>query len=165
MKATSENRYARGRRGLRGATATLAVVAAVAAAAGCGGSSKPTQSTTTAAAAISRAEFVARANAICSQADPGLAVAQGALARHPSPAQVAALVGGTIIPSVESQMSQIRALGTPTGDQATIARMLTLVHADLRKVRRHPALIATDVFGDFAKVAHPYGLKACAPLS
>jgi len=43
--------------------------------------------------------------------------------------------------------------------------MLTLAQADLEKIKADPALIATDVFGDFAKVAHPYGLTACAPTS
>ena len=43
--------------------------------------------------------------------------------------------------------------------------MLRLVQADLNKLKSNPTLVATDIFGDFAKVAHPYGLTACAPTS
>jgi hypothetical protein len=131
-------------------------------AAGCGGSSS-TKSTTT--AAITKAEFVAKANAICGSADPALSVAGAKLATHPTPATIASVVKNTYVPSVEAQITGIRALGTPSGDQATVARMLQLVQADLNKIKRDPRLITTDVFGDFAKVAHPYGLTACAPLS
>ena len=40
-----------------------------------------------------------------------------------------------------------------------------VVQADLRRLEADPKLVATDVFGDFANIAHPYGLTACAPLS
>jgi hypothetical protein len=131
-------------------------------AAGCGGSSSTKSTTTT---AITKAEFVAKANAICGSADPALSAAGAKLATHPTPATIASVVKNTYVPSVEAQITGIRALGTPTGDQATVTRMLQLVQADLNKIKSHPGLITTDVFGDFAKVAHPYGLTACAPLS
>lgn len=53
----------------------------------------------------------------------------------------------------------------PSGEQAVVTNMLTLAQADLNKIKSHPVLVATDVFADFAKVAHPYGLTACAPTS
>jgi hypothetical protein len=43
--------------------------------------------------------------------------------------------------------------------------MLKLAEADLSKLKRNPALVNTDVFGSFARVAHPYGLTACAATS
>jgi hypothetical protein len=136
-------------------------------AAGCGGSSKTTSSSasTAAAPAITKAAFVAKANEICGKADPVLSEATAKLAAHPPAPQVAALVKSTYVPSVEAQITGIRALGVPSGEQAAVAKMLTLVQADLNKLKGNPALVATDVFGDFARVAHPYGLTACAPLS
>jgi hypothetical protein len=132
-------------------------------AAGCGGASSST--TTTAAAPITKAAFLAKANAICGIADPALSAANLKLTSNPTPASVAAVVKDTYVPSIEAQISGIRALGTPAGDQATVTRMLQLVQADLDKIKGDPGLITTDVFGDFAKVAHPYGLTSCAPLS
>jgi hypothetical protein len=131
---------------------------------GCGGGGEATKSS--ASAPISRAEFVAKANTICASADPTLAAENAKLAAtRPSPAAIAAAVKGLYAPSVEAQIAGIKALGTPPGDQATVTRMLQLVEADLGKIKADPKLITTDVFGDFAKVAHPYGLTACAPLS
>ena len=58
-------------------------------------------------------------------------------------------------------MAQIRTLGTPPGDQAAVQRMLELALADLQKLKSNPALVNTDAFADFAKLAHAYGLMAC----
>ncbi len=49
-----------------------------------------------------------------------------------------------------------------------MTNLLNLAQADLNKVKSNPALLATggtSPFADFAKVAHPYGLKACASSS
>jgi hypothetical protein len=155
----------------------FAIIAAVALTAGLGaaGCSGGTAATGAAAAGtasksaprapISKAEFVAKANAICASADPGLSVAEAKLASHPTAAQVAALVKGTYIPSVEAQITAIAALGVPSGGQAAVTSMTVLVQADLNRLRSDPALVGTDVFGDFARVAHQFGLTACAPLS
>jgi hypothetical protein len=131
--------------------------------AGCGGGSSSTKSTAT--IVITKAEFVAKANAICGRADPVLSGAGARLASHPSRAQIAAMVKGTYVPSIEAQIAGIRALGVPSGDQVAVTSMLRLVQADLNKIKSNPALVATDVFADFAKLAHPYGLTACAPIS
>jgi hypothetical protein len=106
-----------------------------------------------------------KANEICGKADPVLSEATAKLATHPPAQQVVAVVKTTFVPLVEAQITGIRALGVPSGDQATVSSMLALVQADLNKLKGNPALVATDVFGDFARVAHPYGLTACAPIS
>ncbi len=131
--------------------------------AGCGSSSSTTASTT--APAITKAEFVAKANAICGKADPVLSAAGAKLETRPPEAQVAALVKGIYVPSIQAQITSIKALGVPAGDEAAVANMLALAQADLNKIENDPSLIATDAFADFAKVAHPYGLTACAPTS
>ncbi|MGO8905145.1 MAG: hypothetical protein ACLQMH_05910 [Solirubrobacteraceae bacterium] len=132
-------------------------------AAGCGGSRHSTASTPP--AAITKAEFVTKANEICGGADPALSLATAKLANLHSETQLAAVVRGTFVPSIEAQMSQIRTLGTPPGDQATVQSMLDMALADLQKLKSNPALVNTDAFADFAKVAHAYGLTACAPTS
>jgi len=132
-------------------------------AAGCGGSSASTTSTRT--TAITKAEFVAKANAICGRADPVLSEAAVKLASLRTEAQIAAVVKKTYVPSIEAQITGIRALGVPPGERAVVTSMLKLVQADLNKLKSKPALVATDVFADFARVAHPYGLTGCAPTS
>jgi hypothetical protein len=136
---------------------------------GCGGGSGGTTSTkstaTTAAAAITKAQLVAKANAICTTGNGPILAAGAQLASHPSRTQVVSIVEHVYVPSIESQLTSIKALGVPAGEEALVARMLKLAEGDLAKLKSNPALVATDVFGPFARVAHPYGLVACAPTS
>lgn len=141
----------------------VAVLAIGLGVAGCGGSSRRTTSTPT--TAITKAEFVAKANAICGRGDPVLLEAGVKLASHPTKAQIAALVKGTYVPAIEAQIIAVRALGAPPGDEAAVTRMFSLAQADLNTLKNKPTLVTTDVFADFAKLAHPYGLTACAPTS
>lgn len=133
--------------------------------AGCGSSGSSSTKSTATVPAITKAELVAKANAICTTGNGPILAAAAQLAGRPSPTQVASIVEHTYVPSIESQLTSIKALGVPAGEQAIVARMLKLAEADLNKLKRNPALVATDVFGGFAKVAHPYGLVACAPTS
>ena len=86
------------------------------------------------------------------------------LGNSPTPAQVAAAVKSTTIPAIQAQINQVRALGAPSADQATVTNMLNLAQADLNKVKSNPALLQgkSSPFADFAKIAHRYGLTACA---
>jgi hypothetical protein len=133
-------------------------------AAGCGSSSTTSTKKAT-VPVITKAELVAKANAICTSGNGPILAAGAKLAGHPSSAQVVAIVQNTYVPSIEAQIRAITALGVPPGEQATITKMLKLAEADLNKLKRNPALVNTDVFGGFARVAHPYGLTACAPTS
>jgi hypothetical protein len=148
----------------------LAVMTAVAAAlvvglaVGCGSSNS---SSTASTAALSKPAFLAKANAICKQGSQKQQAAQGALGKEPSQAQVTTYVSNSFAPNVQAQIDGVRALGAPSGDQATVTNMLDIAQADLDKVKSNPALLTgnTDQFANFAKLAHPYGLTACAPNS
>lgn len=133
------------------------------AAAGCGGSSPSPASAPP--AAITKAAFVSQANAICAKSDHVLLAAAVKLEHHPTGAQVESVVRGTFVPSIQAQITGITALGTPAGDQAVLTSMRNLIQADLNRLKSDPALISTNLFGDYANVAHPYGLTACAPTS
>ena len=139
------------------------------AAAGCGSSSSSGKSTSsTATTALTKTEFLAKANAICTTGNNQIAAANAKLGKNSSHAQVVAVVKTTTVPSIQAQIDGIRAVGAPSGDQATVTNLLNLAQADLNKVKSNPALLATggtSPFADFAKVAHPYGLKACASSS
>lgn len=154
----------------------FAGAALVLAAAGCGSSSKSGTTTNNSAAAattasapatptLSRSEFIAKANAICNATNGPLAATALKLASHPSAAQAEHIIAGTFIPEIKSQFSQIKALGVPAGGAAATAQMDRLLADDIGKIEKDPALAGPAVFHDFAKVAHGYGLTACAPLS
>jgi hypothetical protein len=136
------------------------------AAAGCGSSSSSSKSTSTATTALTKSEFLAKANAICTTGQKQIDAANAKLGKNSSQAQITAAVKSSDVPSIQAQINRIRALGSPSGAQPTVTNMLNLAQADLNKVKSNPALLVkTNAFADFAKVAHPYGLKACAPNS
>jgi ABC-type Fe3+-hydroxamate transport system substrate-binding protein len=123
------------------ATLAIALVAA-----GCGSSSDSNStSSSTSSAALTKAEFLVKANAICAAGN-----------------KVKASVA-----SIQAQIDGVRALGAPSGDESTVKNMLDIAQADLDKVKSNPALLngGGDTFGDFAALAHPYGLTQCAPDS
>jgi len=148
---TVPRRTARRRPSALAATALVAVTAA-----GCGSSSKPT---------ITKAEYVKKANAICAHGNAAQQAAAASVGNHPSQAQIEALVTGTFIPNIQSQIDAVRALGAPSGDEATLTHMLDLAQEDLDKVKSDPAVFANESahpFANFAAIAHPYGLTECA---
>jgi basic membrane lipoprotein Med (substrate-binding protein (PBP1-ABC) superfamily) len=140
----------------------IAAAVTVGAVAGCGSTSS---SSTT--AAITKAAFLAKANAICIQSNKRTNTAGAKLGKNPTQAQIVTTVRTKFVPSIQTSITQIRALGAPTGDQATVTKILNLAQADLNKVKSNPLLLvgSNAAFADFAKIAHPYGLKECAATS
>jgi hypothetical protein len=142
----------------RSLTAVLAVAAMLVVAvgaAGCGSSSKP---------ALTKAQLLAKGNAICTEGNNKLTGAQKTLGENPSKAQITTYVTGTFVPSIQGQIDAIRALGAPSGEEATVTHMLDVAQEDLNKVKSNPLLLASGpgTFANFAALAHPYGLTECA---
>lgn len=139
------------------ALASVLLVAALVA--GCGGSSKPK---------VTKADFVAKANAVCAAGNARLEKAPHPNTEHPSPAQIAAFVNAAFVPNIQYQINSIRALAPPTGEEAKVTHMLDVAQEGLDKVKANPQSLATPgehPFGEFASLAHSYGLTQCASNS
>jgi len=147
---------------LRAAIAVAAPLLVALAGIGCGSSKS---SNTTTVAALSKPQFLAEGNAICAQGNQKIGPASQALGNHPSQAQITDFVTSTFVPNIQSQIDGIRALAAPTADKAAVKTMLDVAQANLNRMKSDPSLLAanTPPFGEFAKLAHPYGLTACAP--
>jgi hypothetical protein len=139
--------------------ALAAVLAAGLAPAGCGSSSNNT--------ALSKPEFVVKANAICAEGNNKVESVEKSLGSKPSPAQLSTFVTGTLVPSIQGQIDGVRALAAPSGGQTTITHMLDVAQEDLNKAKSDPALLASgqNPFASFAALAHRYGLTECAPTA
>jgi hypothetical protein len=151
--------------GLALAAASLIVCGLLAA--GCGSSSKAKSTATT--PAISKAQFLAEGNAICKQGERRLESTRRALEkqfghREPTVAEVAAYVTSSFAPLIQGQISALRALGAPAGEQAKVANLLNVAQTDLERVKSNPGALVKEQhpFANFARSAHAYGLKECA---
>ena len=126
---------------------------------GCGGGSGG--STTSPA----KAQFLQRANAVCAKALQNLDAAnQQAFGNHPgSTSAVAAFVEHTLVPNVQSQVNELRALKPPPGDAAAVNKILDTAQADVNTAKQDPSTLANNqpVFKDATQLASDYGLEAC----
>lgn len=134
--------------------------------AGCGsGGRAATATIDRTAPAITKGEFVRKANAICAKGNAKNKAAGAKLGAEPAEAQVVAFVKRIEVPAVQAQINALKALGAPPGDEATVAKMLTFAQAGVNAVKVQPTIVTSgaNVFARFARVAHPYGLTSCAP--
>ena len=149
-----------GSRLTRGMTLAAPLILVVVAA-GCGSSSKSTP-------ALTKAEFLKKGNAICKKGNDQInKVAQKLFPNRkarPSKAQLNKFATGTLIPSVQSQINGVKALGAPKGDEAKVNAIVTTAQAALDKAKKDPILLTGSKHDPFAKankLSKAYGLTVC----
>jgi hypothetical protein len=150
----------------------LAATLVVGLAAGCGSSSSksttstPATTATTSTPPLSKAEFLKQGNAICQRGNQQInaAVAQAfPKNKQPTPAATRRFGESVVVPNIESQISHIRALPAPAGDEAKVKTLLDAAQSALEKVKADSALLVgkTDPFKAANKLATAYGLTVC----
>jgi hypothetical protein len=142
-----------------------AVVAIAFGAAGCGDDETSTESSST-AASITKEEFLTQANEICAAGNKEIdAGAQEAFSGgKPSKADIEQFATETLLPSVESQVEEIRALGVPAGDEDQVNAILDAADQAVEETKADPTLAASesgDPFAEANKLANDYGLNEC----
>jgi hypothetical protein len=155
----------RSRRRVAGCGVSLAL--AVMLAAGCGSSSS-SSSTAAAKPPLTKAQFLAQGNAICTQGNKNLAGPEKALGTSPTDAQFVAFINGPFKSEIQRQIDAIRALRAPSADQATIKRIFDLAQTELDRVTSNPKAVessSVSPFKEFETAAHAYGLTVCASES
>ena len=123
-------------------------------AAGCGGGGDDN---------LSKSEFVSQGNAICKKGNQQLNAAGKALGKHPTKAQLNSFVTASVIPNIQRQVDQLRALDEPSADQDQVNAILDEADAALAKVKADPSLLTgnSDPFAKANKKAKAYGLTVC----
>jgi SpoVK/Ycf46/Vps4 family AAA+-type ATPase len=139
----------------------VAVLAAGAIATGCGSSDDNGDSTTT--ASLTKAEWIAKADAICRQGNQQInqAAHQQFGNQKPTAAEVQQFTANSLIPNVQSQVDQIQALGASSGEEDQVNKILDTVQADIDKAKSDPNTISDKTFADGNALAQQYGLKVC----
>src|SRR5437764_3442172 len=135
----------------------LMAVLTVGLAAGCGSNNKSSGSakSRTSTPAITKAQFLKAGNAICARGNRQIGNAANRLfprsGGKPSQAKLSAFARTTIIPSVQRQIDEIKALGAPAGGQATVNAIVGAAQAALDKGKRDPAVLTTNGPGPFKR--------------
>jgi hypothetical protein len=133
--------------------------------AGCGGGDN--KSGSTGSSSISKTEFVRKGNAICAAGNKEIeAQARKIFGPHkkPSKSETKQFASRVLLPSVQKQVDQIRALGAPAGDEAKVKAILDAAQQGVDKGKQDPLVLMKQNAGPFKKanaLARAYGLKVC----
>jgi hypothetical protein len=143
------------------------VALAVVAVAGCGSSSDSTEST----ASLSKAEFLKKGNAICKEGNESINSEfeeftkennLSETAEPPKEAQEEA-VEQVLIPAINRQIEEVKALGTPEGDEGELAELISAEEGVVEEAEENPLLLfeTTTKQKEANKLATAYGLTVC----
>jgi len=148
----------------------LAVVVAIGVLiAGCGGSSDNGSESST----LTKAEFLKQGNAICAKGNDEIEAGfESFVQQHhmkknqrPTAAELKGVAEEVLVPIISRQVKEIRALGTPEGDEQKVEGFLTAAEEALEKAEQNPSILTqenNDPFEAVNKKAASYGLTKCA---
>jgi hypothetical protein len=133
--------------------------------AGCGSSSSSSSTSTT--VAITKTAFLKQGNAICKKGNQQIN-AEGkkvfSKTKKPTQAQMTQFATGTLIPKIQAQISGIKALGAPKGDEAQVNAIVVSAQSALDKGKQNTALLLSNnnnLFKHTNQLTNAYGLTAC----
>jgi hypothetical protein len=132
----------------------LCVAAAIA---GCGGDDDDD-------GALTKAEFVDQANAICKDANAQIDAAAKDLPQDASKAELEQFATETLLPNVQGQIDDVGALEPPSEDQDQITEFLDSAQAEVDRLEKDPLIIFSDeqTFEETNKLGRAYGLTECS---
>jgi hypothetical protein len=145
---------------LAGALAIALIVA------GCGSSSDDST------ASITKAEFIEKSDAACTRGNEQIESEFQSYAKkngigekkEPTEAQSTELSETILLPAVQQEVEEIRALGAPSGEEDEVNAILDAVEEGIEKGEEDPGSLVTENPAAFAKankLAGEYGLKVC----
>jgi hypothetical protein len=135
---------------------------------GCGGSGDSSSSTAT--GSISKAAFIKKADAVCQKGTERMQRAilvflkQHKDVQRPNKAQSEKLVGTAIVPSVKTEVKELKALEVPEGDEERVDAIISALEEGLETAEANPeAVVASSdaVFGISGRLAGEYGAEVC----
>jgi hypothetical protein len=135
-------------------------------AAGCGGGSGSST------ASISKAEFEKQGNAICAQGEKRIQqearkyAKEHHLQQKPTTAQFTEIAETIVIPGIQQQLDELRALGAPAGEESQVKETFAAVEEGLEEIKKEPAKViqpegSIPAFAKANKMARGLGLETC----
>ena len=145
------------------------VALAVVAIAGCGSSSSSDSTEST--ASLSKAEFLKKGNAVCKEGNESINSEfeefdkennLSETAEPPKEVQEEA-VEQVLIPAINRQIEEVKALGTPEGDEGELAELISAEEGVVEEAEENPLLLfeTTPKQKEANKLATDYGLTVC----
>jgi hypothetical protein len=141
---------------LIGGLATVVVLGVGVVAIGCGGGDDN----------LTKAQFIKQADAICTKGNKQIDAAAGKIfttKQQPSKAQLTQFASEALIPDIQGQVDDVRALNEPSDDEDQVNAFLDSAQAELDKGKKDPLYMTSDKsFSETNKLGKQYGFKVCA---
>ncbi len=132
--------------------------------AACGG-----EDDTSSALTVDKREFLRRGNAICERQKRGLKEEMASYERlhvGERPGSYASPIHFFFLPAIEVEISQLRELDAPPGEERRIERMLSMQQRALDNVAAHWRIRSVELaerrFAKPGRLLRAYGLSSCA---
>jgi hypothetical protein len=139
------------------AFAAIAGVVLIGVGAGCGGGDDDT---------LTKAQFIQQADAICKKGNKRIDAAAKQIfttKQEPSKAQLTTFATDTLIPDVQGQVDDVRALNEPSEDEDEVNAFLDSAQSELDKGKEDPLYMTSDKsFSETNKLGKQYGFKVCS---
>lgn len=133
---------------------------------GCGSDDEPPAAEET-AAALTRPEFLARADEICLSIETQIEASGDELFNahgRPEPAEVREFAFDVAIPKLRGEADAIRALGVPAGDDEQVDAILAAAERGIEQIRGDPDVLvssAPPALREAGRLARRYGSREC----
>lgn len=114
---------------------------------------------------ISKAEFVSKANALCTSFSETISKPEVALGPGSTEEQVTTFITDVLVPEFSNTINAIRGLGFPDGDEVALEEMLAETEKVLAELASDPGATLTMLESPFTSVNSKfkdYGLTVCA---
>jgi hypothetical protein len=115
---------------------------------------------------LTKTAFLQKGNSICTAGTHKInSAGQHSFATpgRPTEAETVAFARRTVVPTVQSELDQLRALKPPKVDEQRVDEILNRSQAAVNLVKANPRLLGRETASEKAnKLAKAYGLTACA---
>ncbi len=148
---------------------SFAVVALAAAAlvAGCGGDEEPDDFSPVVSEPLSKVEFLREADRICFSSEARIEAAADDLVTargDPDPAEVERIAIALVVPALEAEVTAIRALGAPPGDEEQVDAILAATEDGIAAIEADPRGLLDGIPAPLRRaqrLAEAYGSQQC----
>ena len=119
---------------------------------------------------VSKAEYLAKAKAVCQKGNQTLTEASNAVFAKVPPGQklsdpeIENFVRQTVIPTIRDQVRQLRALPSPKGKKSQVEEIYRALDNGLDELEKSPKKLidGSNVFAEADSLAAKYGISVCA---
>jgi hypothetical protein len=115
---------------------------------------------------LTKAQFIQQADAICKKGNKQIDAAAEKIfptKQGPSKAQLTQFASETLIPNIQRQVDDVRALDEPSEDSDQVNEFLDSADAELDKGREDPLYMTSDQsFSKTNEMGKQYGFKVCS---